>query len=276
MNNFKIILITLFLLGGIGIVLYLNRYSVFSRYLSLKLTACEFESGDGNQLKYRLYNPNLKEGETYPLVIYLHGGSQGGDNNLKQLDKIVDFYTSGKVQKEHPSFVIAPQCPSGREWINITFKSFPLDHYDQSKLTESPQFVMLVKLIEQLSQNFPIDKSRVYMIGFSMGSSGTWDFITRHPDLIAAAVPISGISDTSTVNKILNIPIWAFHGENDDIAPVRLNKNMSELINKAGGNCKLTIFEKKGHGCITEAINYPGLTDWIFSQQKNISNAKAQ
>jgi predicted peptidase len=270
MSNYRIILILLLVafLGATTLYLKKNRYIL----LSFRFKGTSFENEDGNKLLYRFYKPDVKSGEKYPLVIYLHGGGQGGNDNLKQLDRVPAFFTSSDVQKKYPSFVIAPQCPSGVQWVNTTFKSMPFDHYDQSKIRESPEFTMLLKLIDQLCKQYPIDKNRIYMAGFSMGSSGTWDFISRHPEIIAAAVPISGVSDTSTVKKILNIPIWAFHGENDDIAPVRLNRDMYELINKAGGNCKLTIFENNGHGCVKKTLNYPGLADWVFSQRKTIQN----
>ncbi len=266
--NFLKIFILIVILSLVSLFLLANKKSMLSSFLSIKMSAIKFNDGP-NYLNYRLYKPKNKTEELYPLVIYLHGGGQGGDDNLKQLDKVVYFFTQAGLQKKYPSFVIAPQCPLGKQWVNTKFKARPFDHYDQSKIAESPEFIMLTKVIGILFQKYPIDKNRIYITGFSMGSSGTWDFISRHPHLFAAAIPMSGVSDTSTVNKIIDIPIWAFHGENDDIAPVRLNVDMQRLINKAGGNCKLTIFKGVGHGCVKQALDYPGLEDWLFMQKRN-------
>lgn len=128
---------------------------------------------------------------------------------------------------------------------------------------------MIVKLINQLTRELPIDKSRIYVLGFSMGGAGTWDIITRHPDLFAAAVPMSGQNDTATAAKITHIPVWAFHGKKDDIAPARLNEEMRDAINKSGGNCRLTIFDNLEHSCEKQAIKYSGLIDWLYTQKKN-------
>jgi predicted peptidase len=255
-------------MSGIMIYLYTNRSYIRNKLNSFKLAAYEYNNTLENRLPYRLFQPTKKKTGEYPLILYLHGGGERGTDNLKQLDGIVSFLTSTKIQRKHPSFVLAPQCQPGRQWLNTIFLRTPYGHYVQNDIPESDEMKMIVNTIHQLCHEYPIDKNKIYVLGYSMGSSGTWDIVTRYPDLFAAAIPISGVSDTTIADKIVHIPIWAFHGEEDSIAPVRLNQEMQSAINNAGGNCKLTTFPGIAHGCVYNALHCPGLVDWLFSQHK--------
>ncbi len=220
------------------------------------------------RLLYRVYVPNKKEVKS-PLVVILHGGNERGDDNKKQIGSIVNKFLSAKVQKKHPSFLFIPQCPAGTQWVNTGFTTTPYDHYNQTLTPESDEMKMVVSVIKKMISEYSIDFSRIYIVGFSMGSSGLWDILSRYPDLFAAAIPISGVSDTTVANRIHHIPIWAFHGQDDTIAPVRLNIEMIGAINRSGGDGKLTVFENTGHSCVNRALNEPGLLHWLYSQRKN-------
>ena len=149
-------------------------------------------------LLYRLHIP-LKAGEKtavkFPLVVYLHSGASGGCDNKAQIEKGAETFADDALQAKHPCFVLAPQCPSRRQWLNTTFKKMPFTNYDQDAIPESHEMKMIVRLIHRLIRDYPVDPLRIYVTGFSMGGSGTWDIITRYPNLFAAAVPFSGVSD---------------------------------------------------------------------------------
>jgi predicted peptidase len=80
--------------------------------------------------------------------------------------------------------------------------------------------------IYNLEEEFNIDKDRIYVAGYFMGGSGTWDIITRYPDLFAAAVPVTGVSDPLKVQLIEHIPIWAFHDQKYIVTLVQNIRNM--------------------------------------------------
>lgn len=235
---------------------------------SFRTLSYEFKDSSGNILPYRIFKPKIEDNNKYPLVLYLHGVASRGNNNLNQLDQVISYLTSNNVQLKFPSYILAPQCPSGKQWLNTSFLKTPFDHYSQKKIAESEEMKMIIKLIIHLLSYLPIDEKRIYVIGYSMGSSGTWDIISRYPDLFSAAVPISGVSDLLTARKVSHIPIWVFHGEKDKTAPVKLNIEMQFAIKQFMGLCKLTIFPNTSHNCLTKAINYPGLLHWLFSQRK--------
>ncbi len=222
-------------------------------------------------LLYRFFSPVIKADKKYPLVIVLHSAAERGSDNISQIDGVASVLISKKVQKMHPSFVFMPQCPKGTQWVNTDFTKTPFSHYQQLLIPESVEMKMIYAVIRELVSKYPIDTSRIYIGGFSMGGSGTWDMISRYPDLFAAAFVMAGVSDTATAAKIKNIPVWAFSGEFDDIAPAILNKEMCDAINQVGGNCKFTMYRSIGHYCVHEAMKEPGFIEWLFSQKKSCS-----
>lgn len=231
---------------------------------SFKFHSNNFE----RDLLYRLYKPGVKKDTLYPLIIILHGAAVQGNDNIRQIDAIASTFISRKIQRKNPSFVFMPQCPEGTLWVNHGFTKIPFGHYQQSSIPESPEMKMIIAVIKQLISQYHIDTNRIYVGGFSMGSSGTWDIISRYPDMFAAAFLMSGVSDTSIAGKIKHLPVWAFHGALDDIAPPSLNKEMCDAIIRSGGTCKLTIYDNVGHYCVPQAMREPGFIEWLFLQRK--------
>jgi predicted peptidase len=246
-----------------------------SKYLSLKFHPARFKMEKleysmvncDASLKYRIFVPKSIKNPV-PLVLYLHGGAERGGDNTKHLGFVITTLTSKRIQRNNPSIVIAPQCPINTQWVNTGFAAIPYDHYQQDEIPESNEMKLIRNLINDLSGKYPVDTNRLYILGFSMGGSGTWDMITRYPDLFAAAVPMSGVSDTSKAYLLKHTKIWAFHGENDEIAPARLNQNMVSSVNSNGGDAKITIIKNGGHGSEISPFIEQALPDWLFDQRK--------
>lgn len=233
---------------------------------AMKYTKAQFD----RPLLYRFFSPVTKNGKKYPLVVVLHSAAERGSDNFGQIDGVASILISKKIQKKYPSFVLMPQCPDGTQWVNTGFTKTPFSHYQQSSIPESMEMKMIHAVIRDMILKYPIDTSRIYVGGFSMGGSGTWEMISRYPDLFAAAFVMAGVSDTSTAAQIKNIPVWAFSGELDNIAPASLNREMCEALNRAGGNCKFTMYHGVGHYCVHEAMKEPGFVDWLFSQRMRL------
>ncbi|MBK8809099.1 MAG: dienelactone hydrolase family protein [Bacteroidales bacterium] len=219
------------------------------------------------KLRYRYFTPEVKANEKYPLVIYLHGGGSRGKNNRSQLEEIARNLASDSIQEKYPSFVIAPQCPHDKQFLDIHYKQYPIAFHSQDEVPESIETKLIVDLIKEFSQKYPIDTTRIYVCGFSMGASGSWDIITRYPNLFSAAFMIAGSKDTTKVEKVKHLPIWFFHGKHDNICTSETSEKTHEALVKINGNSKLTVFDA-GHGCIKETLNTPGLYEWLFAQKK--------
>lgn len=206
-------------------------------------------------LNFQLYgNPKWKGAERYPLLIWLHGAGQSGSDNEAQMGGATKPFTEEGNQEERPCFVLAPQCPDR----NIGFKDAVAAN--------------LMTLVKSLCDSLPIDESRLYLTGSSMGGSGSWRIATEHPGVFAAVVPLCGGGDPSKAAALKDTPIWAFHGDKDDEVPLERSTSMIEAIKSSGGTlAQLSILEGEGHLIASGVYAKPELHEWIFAQRRPIS-----
>ena len=231
-----------------------------------KFKANVFKNDDG-QLNYRLFqSKDMKEGEKYPLVLTFHGSSSCGDDNISQLKErrgpleIMDYTERKKVK----AFILSPQCPGGQAWVNTPW-------YGKSHtMPKEPAFAMkmTLALLDKLMKDLPIDKSRIYVTGLSLGGFGTWDIIQRKPELFAAAIPVCGGGDTAEAKKLAKLPIWIFHGDNDTIVYTKRSRDMFKALKAAKAKVQYTEYENTGHDSFTETYKNDKVLDWFFSQKK--------
>ena len=221
----------------------------------------EYTNKEGDTLKYRQLVSDYALDVTYPLVIFLHGSGERGDDNEAQLKWGVMNFASSENMKLHPSIVIAPQCPNDMSWDNFSQEDMSL----QSEPTKPMK--LLLELINKSINDLPIDTSRIYMTGLSMGGSGTFDAVSRYPDLFAAAVPVCGGGDVKTASSIAHIPMWIFHGAKDGAVPI-LSQNMLDALTKAGAHPGFTQYPEVGHFSWIAAYSDNMMMEWLFNQRK--------
>lgn len=204
----------------------------------------------------------INNNERYPLIIFLHGSGERGRDNKIQITHIKELFTNPDNMKKFPSFVFAPQCPSGKRWVESDWK------VSKHIMPGTPSYAMVLtmKLIEDLQQKYPIDNKRIYVTGLSMGGFGTWDIISRYPGKFAAAIPICGGGDVNKAPLLVNTPVWAFHGSNDKVVKVILTRDMIIAIQNSGGKPKYTEYKGVGHDSWVKAYKEKGLLEWLFKQ----------
>jgi len=226
----------------------------------------KYISGKGDTLKYRLLYPDSDPLRKYPLVIFLHGAGERGNDNEAQLKWGVMNFASDQNMKWHPAFVIAPQCPENTGWSNFG------DRRNNSNLSlsvsPSKPMELVIELIQQIIKKFPIDTNRIYITGLSMGGFGTFDAIERYPNLFAAAVPVCGGGDISKASTISHIPIWIFHGAEDATVNPAFSLDMAQALSKSGAHPGLTIYPEVGHFSWIGAYSDPMMFEWLFRQHK--------
>lgn len=215
----------------------------------------------GSTMPYRLFIPaKYDKAMQYPLVIWLHGSGSVGVDNVKQISGAsrlgTHIWTTPENQAKHPSFVVAPQLPRVMTWSSIRRPELSVDHR------------LVIEILESLKMEFSIDPGRVYITGQSMGGYGTWDLITKRPDLFAAAIPLCGGGNPARAAVLTKIPIWAFHGDSDTTVSVRESRKMIAAIKAAGGNPRYTEYKGVGHNVWVRAFQEPELVDWVFAQRK--------
>lgn len=224
-----------------------------------------YESPNGGKLLYRLMTPeNYDPNQKYPLVLFLHGAGERGDNNSAQLVHGMKDFASDENRAKYPCFVMAPQCPNGKKWAEVDWGA------DTHKTPAEPSDPMRLTLeaIAGLEKHFSIDKQRLYVTGLSMGGYGTWDLIARKPNMFAAAIPICGGGDETDAAKIAKIPVWVFHGDKDGAVKVERSRRMVKAIEAAGGKPRYTEYPGVGHDSWSRTYADPNVFEWLFSQKR--------
>jgi len=245
---------------------------------------------DGTTLPYRLFIPDsYSSARDYPLVLALHGaGERGTDNNLQLTNtRMATCWADSIAQIQHPCFVLAPQCPLGGSWSTG----------DPTSLLRI-EAATVIDILDSLTREFSVDTNRVYITGFSMGGSGTWEFIMRFPERFAAAVPMAGGMNPAYAERCADVPIWDFHGTVDQLVSVQYSRVMIDSLRAMGRtavythchdlDCSglpdsaiamqvrshadlfYTEIQNAGHtyGIWGTTGNYPFLPSWMFDQYK--------
>jgi len=186
----------------------------------------------------------------WPVILYLHGKDERGSDCAVLKESGLPKYIEGHPI---PCIVVAPQCPSDSEWI------FHLDS--------------LAALTGDIIGGYRADRSRVYLTGLSMGAIGAWHLGIAYPELFAAIIPISGgtypfLGYPEAVTKAKDVPIWAFHGMDDPVLPIRLTQVLVDELAKAGGRIRYTYYENTGHDAWTRTYENPEVYDWLLQHSR--------
>lgn len=232
-----------------------------------KSLALTYNDGAGHTMPYRLFLPPgwNTPGAEFPLVLFLHGAGERGNDNVSQVNSHIDGLIAA-TQGAHPAFVLAPQVASNQQWVNI---SWSVGSYTNATAPSiSTSMTMAMHILQDTIATRNVDADRVYVTGLSMGGYGAWDAIARFPKTFAAAVPMSGGGNTDTAATVANIPIWAFHGSADGVVPVSGSRNMINAIKAAAGSPLYTELAGADHVIWAPIYNDASnaLYPWMFSK----------
>lgn len=221
-----------------------------------------FTAPDGGELNYLLLLPRLAPRTRPPLLVFLHGAGQRGDDNASQLTWGREVFLA--AAEEHGAVVAVPQCPQGQKWADLDW-TLP-KHRMPARPTEP--MGLTLGLIDTLTRELPINPRRLYVMGMSMGGYGAWDLMSRRPELLAAAVVICGGGDPRKAKTFAPTPVWAFHGDKDSSVPVTCSRDMIEALKRAGGRPRYTELAGVEHNSWTPAFNEKRLLPWLFRQRR--------
>ena len=91
-----------------------------------------------------------------------------------------------------------------------------------------------------------------------------------HPKRFAAVAPICGRGDPGSATKLVDLPIWVFHGTEDRAVPYQHSVDMVEAIRKAGGaKVRFTTLQHVGHNSWSAAYATPELYQWFDRHRRS-------
>lgn len=205
-------------------------------------------AADGETVPYLLYLPKDYEAKAqHPLVLFLHGRGE----SKPPLSTVAKWGMPRLLAKGEsmPYIVVSPQCLEKDNW-------------------GSPkQQGLLVKLLDEISQKYKVDKNRIYLTGLSMGGYGSWRLAADQAQRFAAVVPVCGGGKPEDASKLKDLPIWVWHGDQDTAVPLVRSTEMVDAIKAAGGTkVRLTTLENIGHNSWEAAYCSPDLYSWLDKQ----------
>ena len=193
--------------------------------------------------EYQLHIPTGTRGEEgWPLLIFLHGSGERGSDIAQ-----VKVHGPPKVADRDPAFpfiLVSPQLPEGEDW-------------DLAKLDA---------IVDRAMEALPVDPARVYLTGLSRGGHATWRWAAEEPTRFAAIAPVAGRGNPGTACRLMDLPVWAFHGDRDDVVLPEGSFAMSRAIRACGGRqARLSIYPDLGHNAWDPAYDDPALYEWFLS-----------
>ena len=236
----------LLLLAAIGGLLLLLLWPALEAWLNRPRSGkqvCQQCLVQEMPVDYLLYLPPKYDAERkWPLVVYLHGaGARGADLNLVRRDGLPRQVDRGK---QLDFVLLSPQCPAESRWDPV----------------------LVVGLIDHISSSLSVDRDRVCLTGYSMGGFGTWETASFDPSRFAAIAPLAGGGNTSRAGR-LTMPIWAFHGEKDEVVLLEASRAMIDAVRACGRSAQLTVLAGQGHGICDEAYQ-DELFRWLLAQRR--------
>ncbi len=152
--------------------------------------ADDFLPAEKNGIRYRLYSP--KANQARPLILFLHGGGETGEDNRKQ---VYNCFGAAKLAQDYPDcYVLAPQAkgiaPTAKQLSNFKKMTFHTSHLGPPTGWTREYLAGVCDIIRDMIADGRVNPSRVYVTGMSMGGGGTLTAMSVGSDLFAAAVPI--------------------------------------------------------------------------------------
>ena len=201
-------------------------------------------------LSYLLYLPDdyQQNQENYPLVLFLHGKGERGDD----LEKIKIHGIPRRIDQgiQFPFICIAPQCSKEGYWDRIEYVN------------------SLISLIKEVEYDYRVDSDRIYGTGLSMGGLGTLAIALEEPELFSAIIPVCGGAEMYNIQRLNQLPIWLFHGDRDDVHPVNNSIIIFQALSPVNFHVFLTVYGGVEHDSWTQTYENKEIYNWMLNYSK--------
>jgi predicted esterase len=200
---------------------------------------------------YLLYLPEGYEAnpkQTWPLIIFLHGAGDRGDNVflLAKASPFMMIREKGPL----PFIIVAPLLST-----SPFYASFPENYLDG--------------VLEQALADYQVGRKQIYVTGLSIGGEATYRFALHQPDTFAAIAPLAAyVSSSPPMESIRSLPVWAIHGADDTVVSLAMAQKPVEALKHVEGNIRFSVLEGHDHDVWTDTYSDPKFYDWLLQHQR--------
>ncbi|WP_340644821.1 prolyl oligopeptidase family serine peptidase [Phenylobacterium sp.] len=210
-------------------------------------------------LPYRLLTPPGPG--RHPLVLVLHGSGAIGSDNLSQLGVFARAWAEPALA-DLDAYVAVPQAPT---------RSADYQPDADGLLASRPgsSLPAILALVEDMATRLPVDRSRIYLVGFSMGGSAALQALLLKPDLFAAAVAFSPVPPPrDRAARLAATPMMLVHGTADTENPYAPDQAWAQAMARAGGHPRVIVYDGMDHRVPPDMLAARDWRDWLFAQRR--------
>jgi predicted peptidase len=216
--------------------------------------ALKYADDRAEEIPYVLRTPPGGAGEGLPLIVFLHGSGECGTDNRRQLAVGLPRVVR-EGEGDWPCYMLFPQKPT------------------KAAAWEDHEAAVIAMVAQTLAAHPDIDPARVVLTGLSQGGHGSWVIGSRSPDLWAGVAPVCGYARPLTPEQIArglrDMPVWAFHGERDDVVPAAESRALIEAVRAAGNEgARLTLYPEANHNSWDAAYGDPEVRRWLLTRRR--------
>ncbi len=209
-------------------------------------------------LEYLIRVPKIKLDKN-PLLVLIHGYGSNEEDLFSFATELPDEY-----------YIVSVRAPydiqyGSYAWFAINFDADQNKFFDNEQAKTSRD--LIVKFIDELETNYPIDAKNVTLIGFSQGAILSYAVALSHPEKVQRVVAMSGyinpeiIEENYLKNTFSNLKIFISHGTADQVIPVEWGRKAKPLLENLGINTTYKEYPI-GHGVSPQ--NFYDFKNWLL------------
>lgn len=184
------------------------------------------------------------------LVISLHGGSsKGNDNETQMQEPGIGGISAWLCNNNRKAVMLVPQCPTDKSWLGTTQDA-------------------VVRLLQSYIDRGVVDENKVYILGGSMGGTGTWNMLSNHSNFFAAAMPVAGNPTGLNAETVSKTPLLTVMGTADNIMKISNVTAFLAEMDKYKAEYKLNIEDGWTHEDVCKKSYTNDRLSWLFEHVK--------
>ncbi len=186
-----------------SVLLFLSILMNTSKIFAQEYRYATYEQ-EGESLPYRILLPeNYDARKNYPLLLFLHGSGERGSDNELQLVHGSTLFLESEFRKNNPAIIVFPQCAKDAYWATTNQTDTGFTYIKKPK--NNPTLDLVEGMLDDVIQNYSVDKKRIYGGWFVYGGGGgTFELVYRNPRMVGCSFcNLGGVQTPKLLEKFV-------------------------------------------------------------------------